>query len=56
VLSGSVVVRGKVNVQGAGDVSEIAYNEDILNVVRQKLGQYRVRRTITRVVETPGSS
>lgn len=49
VLSGSVVVRGKVDVRGAGDVSEIAYNDDILNVVRQKLGQYRVRRTVTRV-------
>ena len=51
VLSGSVIVLGKVDVRGAGDVSEIAYNEDILSVVRQKLGQYRVRRTVTRVFD-----
>lgn len=56
VLSGSVVVLGKVDVRGAGDVSEIAYNEDILAVVRQKLGQYRVRRTMTRVFGEPGAS
>lgn len=49
VFSGSVIVLGKVDIRGAGDVSEIAYNEDILAVVRQKLGQYRVRRTVTRV-------
>lgn len=51
VLSGSVIVLGKVDVRGAGDVSEIAYNEDILSVVRQKLGQYRIRRTVTRVFD-----
>lgn len=55
VLSGSVIVRGKVTVQGSGDISEIAYNEDILNVVRQKLGQYRVRRTMTRVYDVPST-
>lgn len=49
VFSGSVIVLGKVDIRGAGDVAEIAYNEDILAVVRQKLGQYRVRRTVTRV-------
>lgn len=56
VLSGSVIVRGKVDVRGEGDVSEIAYNEDILAVVRQKLGQYRIRRTVTRVFGDPGES
>ena len=56
VLSGCVVVVGKVEVRGSGDVSEIAYNEDILNVVRQKLGQYRIRRTITRVFDTAPAS
>ena len=49
VLSGSVLVLGRVDVRGSGDVAEIAYNEDILSVVRQKLGQYRIRRTVTRV-------
>lgn len=49
VLSGSVIVLGKADVRGSGDIAEIAYNEDILAVVRQKLGQYRIRRTITRV-------
>lgn len=49
VLSGSVIVLGKVDLRGAGDVSEIAYNDDILSVVKQKLGQYRIRRTVTRV-------
>jgi hypothetical protein len=49
VLSGSVIVLGKVDLRGAGDVAEIAYNDDILSVVKQKLGQYRVRRTVTRV-------
>ncbi len=52
----SVVVIGKVDVRGSGDVSEIAYNEDILNVVRQKLGQYRIRRTITRVYDVVPST
>lgn len=51
VLSGSVIVLGKVDLRGAGDVSELAYNEDILSVVKQKLGQYRVRRTVTRVFD-----
>ncbi len=55
VLSGSVIVRGKADVRGAGDIAEIAYNEDILNVVRQKLGQYRIRRTLTRVFDAPAS-
>lgn len=51
VLSGSVIVQGNVKVRGAGDIAEIAWNEDILTVVRQKLGQYRIRRTMTRVFD-----
>lgn len=51
VLSGSVIVLNKTELRGAGDIAEIAYNEDILNVVRQKLGQYRIRRTMTRVFD-----
>lgn len=54
-LSGCVIVRGKADVRGTGDIAEIAYNEDILNVVRQKLGQYRIRRTLTRVFDAPAS-
>ena len=51
-LSGTVIVRGKVDLRGSGDVAEIQFNEDILNVVRQKLGQYRIRRTMTRVFDS----
>ena len=50
-LSGSVMVRGTVSMRGTGDVSELGFNEDILNVVQQKLGQYRIRRTMTRVYD-----
>lgn len=51
VVSGSCIVRGRVDVRGRGDISEITYNEDILTIVRRSLGQYRVRRSLTRVYD-----
>lgn len=48
-LSGTVIARGGVRIRGRGDISELTYNEDILTVVRRSLGQYRIRRSLTRV-------
>lgn len=50
VISGTVIVRGTTDIRGRGDISEVTFNEDILTVVRRQLGQYRVRRAMTRVV------
>jgi len=44
-LSGTVVVMGNnTQVHGSGEVAEIDYDGDILSVVQQKIGQYRMTR------------
>jgi hypothetical protein len=49
-LDGTVVVMGNnTQVHGTGEVAEINYDEDILNVVKQKIGQYRMTRSPYRI-------
>ena len=48
VFSGTTIVRGLTTIRGKGDITELTYNEDILAVVRRTLGQYRIRRAVTR--------
>lgn len=45
LISGSVMVCGDTYMAGGMEMSEIIYEDDILNVVRQKLGQYRFSRS-----------
>lgn len=45
LVSGSVIVLGDSDVRGGMEMSEIIYEDDILSVVRQKLGQYRFSRS-----------
>jgi len=45
LISGSVIVLGDSDIRGGMEMSEIIYEDDILNVVRQKLGQYRFSRS-----------
>jgi formylmethanofuran dehydrogenase subunit C len=44
LISGSVIVLGDSYLAGTMEMSEIIYEDDILSVVRQKLGQYRFSR------------
>jgi hypothetical protein len=45
LISGTVIVLGDTYMAGSMEMSEIIYEDDILNVVRQKLGQYRFSRS-----------
>jgi len=41
VINGSLIAKGKVNIQGASDIASINYDAGILNQVRTYTGQYR---------------
>jgi hypothetical protein len=45
LISGTVIVLGDSYLAGTMEMSEIIYEDEILNVVRQKLGQYRFSRS-----------
>lgn len=40
-IDGAVVVTGNFTLQGAGDFATINYNDEVLNTLRQSVGQYR---------------
>jgi len=45
MVSGSVMVLGDSDIRSASGPAEIMYDADILNIVRQQLGQYRASRS-----------
>jgi hypothetical protein len=45
LISGTVMVMGNTDISGSLDIAEIMYDQDILDIVRQKLGQYRAARS-----------
>lgn len=45
LISGTVMVMGDSEIRGSLDIAEIMYDEDIMDIVRQKLGQYRASRS-----------
>ena len=45
LISGTVMVMGNTTIEGSLDISEIMYDQDIMDIVRQKLGQYRAARS-----------
>ncbi|MEY4673559.1 MAG: hypothetical protein RL148_1343 [Planctomycetota bacterium] len=47
-LQGTVVVTGSVTVQGASDFATIAFDEGVLNRLRQTIGTYRQSTATTR--------
>lgn len=45
LISGTVMVMGDSDISGSLDIAEIMYDQDIMDIVRQKLGQYRAARS-----------
>lgn len=45
LISGTVMVLGDTDISGSLDIAEIMYDQDIMDIVRQKLGQYRAARS-----------
>ncbi len=45
LISGTVMVMGNTTIEGSLDIAEIMYDQDIMDIVRQKLGQYRAARS-----------
>ncbi|MCX7795385.1 MAG: hypothetical protein N2380_02540 [bacterium] len=42
LISGCLVVTGSVvNIQGAGEISEVAFEENVINMVKRRVGLYR---------------
>jgi len=47
-LQGTVVVTGSVTIQGASDFATIAFDDGVLNRLRQTIGTYRQASATTR--------
>jgi len=45
LISGTVMVLGNTTIEGSLDIAEVMYDQDIMDIVRQKLGQYRASRS-----------
>ncbi len=46
VLRGQVIVLGDVSVSATADTAEVDYDEPVLNVLMEEIGQYRISRAI----------
>jgi hypothetical protein len=44
-ISGSVVVNGNAQINGGSEVAEISYDPDILDQIRQQMGNYLYSRS-----------
>jgi hypothetical protein len=40
-IEGAAIVTGNFNIQGSGDYATIRYSDEVLNALRQSIGQYR---------------
>jgi hypothetical protein len=46
IISGTIAVRGTCNISGLGDYSEVNADDTLINVIMQKMGQYRLSQAI----------
>ncbi len=46
VIRGQVVVLGSASVSAAADTAEVDYDEAVLNVLMEEIGQYRISRAV----------
>jgi len=44
MVSGTIIVTGTVDIQGSGDYSEVDFDQDIIDRVRNMMGHYRFSR------------
>ena len=44
-VSGSIVGHGDIDIKGAGDFSEVTFDDALLTLIQKELGQYRVTRS-----------
>ena len=47
-FKGSIVVTGNTTVQGSADFADIYFDDDVLNRLRQNIGNYRVSGALRR--------
>jgi len=47
LISGSILCEGSVTLSGSGDVSQVQFDNNILNSVRQQVAQYRENKATT---------
>lgn len=55
IISGTIAVRGTCNISGLGDYSEVNADDTLINVIMQKMGQYRLSQAI-RIVGITGAN
>jgi len=48
LISGTLIATGKVTISGSGDVSEVVYDDGVLNALMVAVGQYRLSGSIFR--------